>query len=177
MSQTTRTPQRSDISKAPDQRNGTGLTAHLPRNLNSLQFRGLQKLGDAYVPGDEELPSFSACGCAEHADRILDHMPTQDLKDLRLLLGILGTLPRFVVGWIVGATEWGSSLPGPLGNFARFLRLGLKGLVVTLYYSGETGRHYTGRTSHQVLGYQVGVYVDDLRAQPRSERPESDLCR
>ena len=132
------------------------------RFMSPLQFRGLNRLGDAFIPGDRELPSFSACGCADHVDRVLTPMPEEDRKDLLMLLGILSMFPVFalrILWMILEASRW---IPTPVGAFLRFLRTGLKGLVVTLYYSGETAKGYSGATAYSVLDYEVGVYTDDL---------------
>jgi hypothetical protein len=137
--------------------------------LNSRQFRGLERLGDIYLPGDQDLPSFSACGCTEHADQILSQLPDGDRKDLQSLLALLGTLPRILVALFVRLIEAGDRFPGSLGNSLRFAQMGIKGLVLTLYYSGLTGADYRGPSSLDVLDYHVGVYtadVDDLAKSP-----------
>ena len=145
------------------------------RFMSPIQFRGLNRLGDAFIPGDGELPSFSACGCAEHVDRVLGPMPEEDRKDLLMLLGILSMFPVFVLRmfwWLLEASRW---IPTPVGSFLRFLRTGLKGLVVTLYYSGETGAGYTGPSSYSVLDYKVGVYTADLT--PMDDQRDSAVER
>lgn len=131
-------------------------------SLNLRQYTGLQKLGDAFAPGDGELPRFSELGCAEHVDSLFAEMPASDAKDLAMLLWVFSWFPGFAlkgVWWILESTQ---GLPGPVGALLRFLRLGLKGLVTTLYYSGKKGRSYTGKSPHEVIGYQVGVYTADL---------------
>lgn len=126
----------------------------MSKNLSRLQIRGIEKMGDVLLPGDGELQSFSASGCVSEVDRILDYMPAKDLGDLKGLLAVMGLLPGFVVGWFLAFLE---RTPG-WGDWAaalRFARIGIRGLVMTLYYSHPQ--------AHRVLGYQVGVYTDDLR--------------
>ena len=44
---------------------------HESRYLNARQRLGLDRLGDALLPGDDEFPSFSRLGCGEHVDKLL----------------------------------------------------------------------------------------------------------
>ena len=149
--------------------------------LSSVQFRGLAKVGDAYFPGDDKLPSFSRCGCAESADAALELLPEDDLGSLKVLLSVLGVLPGFVARGLVSLAERGPRMNGPLGVGLRFLRLGLKGVTTSLYYSGEVGQDYVGQSPLEVLGYQVGVYTADVDARevanPNSTTGSIAACR
>ena len=126
----------------------------MSKHLNSLQVKGLNKLGDRMLPGEGDLASFAGSGCASEADRILDHMPAKDLGDLKLLLALMGVLPGIMIAGFLALLEkspgWGA-WAAPL----RFVRIGVRGLIMTLYYSHPQ--------AHRALGYQVGVYTDDLR--------------
>ncbi|MCC7441198.1 MAG: hypothetical protein IT285_06180 [Bdellovibrionales bacterium] len=133
-----------------------------PKLLSGLQYRGLQKLGDVYCPGDSEYPRFSTLGCGEHADTMLEVMPAQDLGDLKMLLTIFGILPRFSVRMLVTMIEGISGLPGPIGAILRLMRFGMKGLSISLYWSGLKGEAFAGKTPLQILGYEVSVYTADL---------------
>ena len=145
----------------------------MPGYLNARQIKGLNKLGDAFIPGDGELPSFSGSGCVEHADRVLGPMPEKDRSDLLMLLGLLSYLPGFALAVIWRILEWSTWVPTGAGAFLRFLRIGLKGLVVTLYYSGCTGAGFKGRGSYDVLGYRVGVYTGDLDSREAEAGPRT----
>lgn len=127
------------------------------RLLTPMQLKGLQKIGDACIPGDSEFPSFSALGCAVHIDDLLEQMPKSDVKDLKMLFGLMAWKPLFAIRGmfvLLDALKW---LPGQPGNLVRMLRTGLKGITVTLYYSGRSGRNYSGKTPVQKLGYEVQV--------------------
>ena len=50
--------------------------------LSTSQFKGLLKAGDIIIPGDDDLPSFSACGCAAEIDRMLPYMSDSDRRGL-----------------------------------------------------------------------------------------------
>lgn len=138
-------------------------------HLNVRQIRGLNKLGDQMLPGYQKLASFSEVGAARHADRVLDHMPASDLKDLKMLLGILGVLPAFFVAGFLNFLELSPSIPTPIGAFLRFMRIGLRGLVMTLYYCDPK--------VHDVIGYQVQVYTDDMPRQSSTATPQDLTSR
>lgn len=140
------------------------MSAAPSRFLTPLQYRGLQKLGDGMCPGDDEFPSFSACGCGEHVDEILELMNPNDLAQLRQLLTASAFLPRTGVQQLLKAAEASPRMTdrNPLAPTLRFLRLGLRGLVLSLYYSGRTGGGYAGPSPLDVIGYEVGVYTADL---------------
>jgi hypothetical protein len=129
--------------------------------LSPRQLKGLDRIGDAFIPGDEDLPSFSATGCRTHAGRILAYLDEPDRRDLQTALTVLSLLPGPVVRRLPGFLEWSQRLPGPLGALIRMGRVGLKGLIVSLYYSGETGPEYNGPSPLDVLGYQAAVVRDE----------------
>ncbi len=104
--------------------------------LTPTQQAGLRKLGDVMIPGDEVLPSFSACGCAAHVERMLAHMNAGDRDGVTALLTVFRFLPRFVIRAVLHAAVRGAAAPGPLGAACRTLNFGVKGVVMTLYYSG-----------------------------------------
>ncbi len=130
-------------------------------SLSARQLAGLDKIGDIYFPGDGEMPAFSKLGCAEHVHFALAHLPEDDRSSLLLLLGVVGAMPAFFARLLIGLGEWGPRMGGPLGVGLRFLRFGLKGVVTSLYYSGERGASYIGPTPLDALGYQVTVYTGD----------------
>ena len=127
--------------------------ARASRYLGATQLRGLDRLGDAYLPGDGTLPSFSDTGCSREIDAVLEHLPEQDRSDLGLLLRILGWLPAFLVAAFVWVTERGDSIPGAPGALLRFARIGTRGLVMSLYWDDPEVL--------RLIDYEVGVVVDD----------------
>ncbi|MBX7168996.1 MAG: hypothetical protein K1X74_21855 [Pirellulales bacterium] len=136
------------------------------RHLSPRQYRGLEKLGDAYFPAGGEFPAFSSLGCAEHVDEVLDPMPAGDRDSLKVLLGLLRFMPQWKLALLVRWLEGAPSVPDWAGGGAlRFLRMGIRGLAMTLYYSGRKGARYTGRTPLDILDYRVGVYTGDCEAR------------
>jgi len=75
--------------------------------LTPTQQAGLRKLGDVMIPGDEVLPSFSACGCAAHVERMLAHMNAGDRDGVTALLTVVRFLPRVVIRALLGAAVRG----------------------------------------------------------------------
>lgn len=124
------------------------------KHLSARQLAGIEKVGDVLIPGDEESPRFSASGCVASVDRVLDFMPAQDLSDLKLLLTLLSWLPAGAVAAFLGFLERGKDSNGPLWGVLRLIRVGLRGLVMTLYYAQPAAADR--------LGYKVGVYTADL---------------
>lgn len=142
----------------------TSATSFRSRYISPSQYRGLQNLGDGMCPGDDEFPSFSECGCGEHVDEILELMNPNDLAQLQQLLTAASVMPAFAVQRLLKLAERSPHMSdsNPLAPTLRFLRLGLRGLVLSLYYSGRTGRDYQGPSPLEVIGYDVGVYTADL---------------
>jgi hypothetical protein len=127
------------------------------RHLDARRLRALNKLGNCLVPGDDDLPSFSRCGCSDHVDDILDYLPADDRIALGRILFLLSFVPARTLRCLLMLLEADLPLPNLVAAPLRFLRLGVRGLVLSLYYSGETGLHYHGKNSLNILGYQVRV--------------------
>ena len=71
---------------------------------------------------------------------------------------VAGSLKRLLVALF----ENSDRVPTVLGATLRFAKMGVRGLVLTLYYSGLKGSHYAGRTPLEILGYEVSVYTADV---------------
>ena len=126
----------------------------MSKHLNKSQIGAIDKVGDCLIPGGQGFTRFSELGCSSQIDRILDYMPSADVNDLKTLLSVIGFFPRFGVSLILKLTDALQNMPGALGATVRLVRIGLRGLVMTLYY-GDT-------RTHKVLDYSVGVYTADL---------------
>jgi hypothetical protein len=124
-----------------------------PKLLTSRQYAGLLKVGDILIPGDNDLPPFSSTLCAVEADRMLAHMYPDDRAGVRMLLGIFGLLPRFLIHAVYWLTEQHASLPEFLAAPLRMANLGIKGVVMTLYYS-DVG---IGRSIFTLIGWDARV--------------------
>jgi hypothetical protein len=105
------------------------------------------------APGDGELPKFSSLNCVSQVGRITAYMPEADFRDLKMLLGILSFFPGFMLAALFRLIEFAPSVPGPLGGLFRTIRLGMRGLIMTLYYADPRVL--------KVVGYEVSVYTGD----------------
>jgi aldehyde dehydrogenase (NAD+) len=129
--------------------------------LTRTQLAGLRKIGDLMVPGDDEMPSFSASGCAEQADRMLVHMNDGDRDGITTLLGVFRFLPRFVLRGLLHLTDRHAVFPEPIAALLRMMNIGVKGVVMTLYYSGLDQRGAILRG----IGWDARVVDRDVEAE------------
>lgn len=117
--------------------------------LGPRELATLERLGDLMLPGDSEFPSFSQTGCIAFVDDLLRYMAPKDRDDITTLLKILSFLPSPLLRAFLQLcqTRWTPTL--------RMIELGLKGLVMSLYYSNKTAPHYAGRKPFDVLGFSL----------------------
>ncbi len=121
----------------------------MSRFFGPRELAALARLGDLMLPGDAEFPSFSQMGCVAFIDDLLRFMDPKDRDDLRTLLTVLSVLPSPLLRAFLRLcqTRWTPLL--------RMIELGLKGLVMSLYYSNKTAPRYTGRTPFDVIGFTL----------------------
>lgn len=136
-------------------------------SLTPAQRKGLLRLGDVVIPGDGELPSFSQSGVADKVDRMLDWMYESDRTAIKLMLTAFSRTPVPAIRAVVLATEKGDSVPEPLAGGLRMASMGVKGLVLSLYYSGVDD----GGRVRDVLHWDVSVPDDP--AEPDRSLPEN----
>ncbi len=125
--------------------------------FTSSQLRAIEKTGDILIPGDDEMPSFKKLGCIEYVDRVAEYMAPQDLQDFRGLMSVFARLPGFLIRGIMSLTRISFSLPSLIGGNLRMLELGVKGVVMTLYYSDLRGPDYQGKSVHELIGYDAHI--------------------
>jgi hypothetical protein len=123
-------------------------------------LRGLNRMGDLFLPRNGEWPSFSEYGCADNVDDLLAYAPPDDIATLNTVLGVLSYLPEGILRWIASLLENSPDNHGPLGDLLRLLNLGLRSIIYALYYANKAGPGYQGPQPHDVMGYQV-VRVED----------------
>jgi len=117
--------------------------------LSPRELSALKRIGDLMLPGDSDFPSFSQTGCIAFVDDLLRFMDPKDREDVKTLLKILSFLPSPLLRAFLKLcqTQWTPTL--------RMIELGLKGLVMSLYYSNKTAPQYTGRTPYDVIGFAL----------------------
>lgn len=129
------------------------------QHLSAGQLRSLERLGDVYLPGTERMPSFSASGSLAQIDVVLEGVHEDDRKGLALLLSLLGWMPAFLLRVLLRAIDRHHRFPPPLAGLLRLLNLALKGVVMSLYYSGLAAE---GRSSgvHEAMQFELHCEPD-----------------
>lgn len=136
------------------------MTTSTSRWLSALQLRSLERLGDLYLPGTATLPAFSATGCIDHVDVVLEGVDRDDIRGLAALLVLLRFTPVVVIRFLLGLLDRHHRFPPPLAGVLRLLNLGLKGPVMTLYYSG-LGAHGEPSGVHEGMGFALYCEPDE----------------
>lgn len=101
-----------------------------------LSLKGLRKAGDIIIPGQGGLPCFSETNFIQHLGRMSDFMYEKDREDLKLLMALMGIMPKFMVRFILWLATLHDSIPRPLAPILRQINIGIRGIIFTLYYSG-----------------------------------------
>ncbi len=123
--------------------------------FNSSALQGLKRIGDLFIPGDAELPSFSASSSADHVDDLLAYAPPEDVSLLNTVLGVVRLLPNSTLNWLMRRMETSNRDEGALGGLLRQLNFGLRGIIFSLYYGGKAGVGKSGKTPLEVIGYDL----------------------
>ena len=157
----------------------------ISKYFNPQQLRGLIKAGDVILPGTDVSPSFSRTGCIDHVDRMASYLTSDDLGGLRFLLGIFRFFPKWLIRLLMTACVKNSLAPGFLGSALRTIDLGIRGMVMSLYYSNLTGKEYQGKKIFDIIGWNTRLVMphDDAPSETQKrdiayENPEeSDVAR
>ena len=136
--------------------------SHDARNLTPGQRVALERLGNLYAPGDDQLPSFSELGCAVHVRELLEHIPPRELHAVQQLLSACHWAPNWTLALLVRLAEASPRMPDTRFISPKSPHRGLRSIVFTLYYSGLAGPDYDGPLPLQIIDYEVSVYTDDL---------------
>jgi len=123
-------------------------------------LKGLNRIGDVFIPKSGDLPSFSEFGGIEHVDDVIAYTPEEDIASLNMVLGIFSFLPEGMLHWAADQMVAASNKEGGLAVLLRQLYIGLKGILFSCYYSGKAGRGYDGNNPLDVIGYQVNRVED-----------------
>ena len=123
--------------------------------FNKPAIKCLNKIGDIIAPKNGDFPSYSEYGCIEHVDDIVRYAPAEDIKDLNMVLSILSYMPKTILKWIVRQSAESHKDDGPLSVIFRQLDFGLKGIILSTYYSNKAGSGYKGKTPLEVIGYDI----------------------
>ena len=129
----------------------------LSEYMGHKELTVFNRLGDLMMPAYEEFPAFSELGCIAHIDGVVGHAPEEDIAQLRGFLKILYIMPTFVLRLVIWLTESADKWPEPIGTNLRLLDMGLRSVVVSLYYSGKSGEGFTGKTPLELMEYELSA--------------------
>lgn len=125
------------------------------KHFNASQLKGVLKLGDVVIPGDKHLPKFSETEFILDIDRMLDYMEEEDLEGLKILMSLFHYAPKQLISFILKLSEYHSSFPSFIATLLRMLKLGLKGIIFTLYYSGLEDQEKYGKQILNTIGWDA----------------------
>jgi hypothetical protein len=123
--------------------------------LNKTQLKGIVKLGSIMLPRSGEYPSFAELGCIEHIDEIAAYIPEVDLADLKMLLTLLAMMPPMGLNGLIRMMQNPDPWPEAVASTLRQMDTGLRGIIMSLYYSGRKGSKYQGQTPLELMGVEI----------------------
>lgn len=123
--------------------------------LSKSAIKGLTRIGNILIPGDDTFPSFVDYGCMDHIDDLMAYAPADDVKDLNMVLGILAFFPRFVLVWLVKKMANAHRSQGGMSTLLRQLNMGIRGVVFSLYYSEKPGGDFKGQQPTEMIGFTL----------------------
>ncbi|MCO4792820.1 MAG: aldehyde dehydrogenase family protein [Bacteriovoracaceae bacterium] len=127
------------------------------KHFGNIQMRGLNKLGDVIVPGEGSFPRFGQTEFSSEIDRMLDYMYEDDRSGLSLLMTIFAFTPSFLIKWVVLLSEKNAQFPDFIGAPLRMIQLGLKGIILTLYYSNLDDQNQYGEKIMKEINWSTTV--------------------
>ncbi len=131
------------------------------RHLNSVALKSLERIGDLYIPGTDKMPSFSQVGCLEYVDVVLDEIDPDDLQLLAILLLALRWMPSPVIELLMSMMDRHHQYPEPVAGLLRLISLALKGVTMSLYYSGLQSEPSQESRVHGAMGYHLHCEPDN----------------
>lgn len=123
--------------------------------FTKAHLKGVEKLGKVVMPEDSDFPAFSEIGVEKYLNRMVDYMYEDDKSAILIILKLFSIMPLFMIGWTMSFIETGSKWQGMLGAPFRMLRIALKGLIFTVYYSDVTG----DQAIHSKIGYDAKIVM------------------
>ena len=139
------------------------------KHLNQIQLRSLARLGDYYIPGNGLMPSFTEAQCLQHVDVVLDEVEPDDVLLMGILLLVLRWMPGFVIEFLLAKMDHHHRYPEWLAGPLRLMSLALKGITMSLYYSGLPEPHGQGKSVHQLMGYELHCEPDNAETSHQTK--------
>jgi hypothetical protein len=123
--------------------------------FSTKQISGLNKLGDIIMPENGEFPAFSKTGCAHHIDIAMMNAHPDDVRDFGFLLLFCYYSPAMMIRLILDCADNADRFPFFITPLLRKLNIGIKGVVVSLYYSGENGLSSNSKSTLDVIDFNL----------------------
>ena len=123
-------------------------------------LKGLNRIGDIFIPRNNDFPSFSEFGGIEHIDSVIKYLPQDDIDLLNIVLSIFSVMPNGFLRWLVRTMENSLEKKGMLASLFRQLNMGLRGILFACYYAEMGGSSLTERAPLDILGYQLNRVED-----------------
>ncbi len=118
-------------------------------------LRGLNRIGDVFIPHSDDLPSFSEFGGIEAIDTVIAYLPKEDVELLNIALTVFSIMPTGFLRWLVRTMEESLDKTGEIPSVLRQLNLGLRGIIFSCYYSGVGATSAKSSNPLDVIGYQL----------------------
>jgi hypothetical protein len=123
--------------------------------FTKAHLKGVEKLGRVVMPEDSDFPAFSEIGAEKYLNRMVDYMYEDDKSAILIILKLFSIMPLFMIRWTMSLIETGSKWQGMPGAPFRMLRIALKGLIFTVYYSDVT----ENQVIHSKIGYDAKIVM------------------
>lgn len=141
--------------------NHTYSTEHLHSNyISHRALKGLNKLGDIIIPQSHTMPSFSETRSIEYVDEVLEVTNQEDVAALNILLTVIHFMPRFFTQGLLKLSEQCERLPDIIGNPLRMVNIALRGIPMSLYYSGLKGINANCDGVLDIMEYELSCEPD-----------------
>ena len=137
-------------------------------HFNGVQLKSLERVGNLYIPGNGNLPAFSETGCLQHVDVVLDEVDPGDVQLLGILLLVLRWMPAFIIEFLLTLMDQHDRCPEWMAGPLRLISLALKGITMSLYYSGLQGSQQASqntRAVHDIMEYSLHCEPDQTTAE------------
>lgn len=130
------------------------------RFFNRVQLASLTRLGNIYAPGNGRLPSFSETQCIEYIDEVLASVDPDDVQLLGVLLLVLRWVPLWLMRPMIAMMDHHDRYPEWMAGGLRLVSLGVKGVIMSLYFSGLQGTASSGTNVYDAMGYSLHCEPD-----------------
>lgn len=123
--------------------------------FTKAHLKGVEKLGRVVMPENNDFPAFSDIGAEKYLNRMIDYMYEDDRSAILVILKLFSIMPLFKIRWTMSLIESGAKWKGMPGAPFRMLRIALKGLIFTVYYSDLT----EDQVIHSKIGYDAKIVM------------------